>query len=766
MSDNELKIKITADAEGVKSGSETGAAAFENAAQRITTSVEGMNGVLSKFGALLAGVLSVGAIKSAIDAATSYNASILSLSRVMGQTTEQASVLATAIKIIGGSTEEYAAMNMRLGMHIKSNAEALEQLGVQLKDGNGNLLTQTEIFDNAIKAMAEYKEGADRNQFALYAFGRGAAEVYKYLYLTQGVMKQATDVANTYGLVVGTQAAQQTKEFSYQLNILDIIFDAVKIKIGNEVLPSVVSLAGAMGDFASTVLPSVMGAVKAFLTVFEGLSLSVKMAGAAIIGTLYAIGDVVASVAKAVVQIVHGDFQGAWDTMKGGFKDAQIDMKATNDMIVADAEKSAKRLEAIWMPSGAKGSSAAGPGKGTKSFEAPDTKKPKEDKSRMAEWRDELEKQKMDEKAYFDFSTTREKEYWQTKLTLTKAGSAEAFEVKHQIFELEKKDAQTEITDAEKQIQTEITLAEKSTAAKSKALDAKYQLGKISASQQITDEKKLQDDLYAEEMKHFKEWEALAEKYPQVWQSVQDKMRLASEKHDDAISTLNNKLQLETKKTYDSLFQPLQTALDTSVKGIILGTTTISKAISNMGVSILSSFVDMLGKMLMNWIKNSDAMAAVQEGFNALMVALGIQNTADKAAIETVSATESITKSAAVGAAATYADVCEELPYGWLYGAAIAAAAGAAIMGFSASAAGGYDIPAGINPVTQLHSQEMVLPADLANNVRNMTGGGGRGGGSTFIFNGVLDAKQLTSGHGRQILKGLSSTARGLGIRR
>lgn len=51
--------------------------------------------------------------------------------------------------------------------------------------------------------------------------------------------------------------------------------------------------------------------------------------------------------------------------------------------------------------------------------------------------------------------------------------------------------------------------------------------------------------------------------------------------------------------------------------------------------------------------------------------------------------------------------------------AAPAAAAGAAAV-MSFSAAGGYDIPAGVNPLTQLHAQEMVLPARLANPMRDM----------------------------------------------
>ena len=49
------------------------------------------------------------------------------------------------------------------------------------------------------------------------------------------------------------------------------------------------------------------------------------------------------------------------------------------------------------------------------------------------------------------------------------------------------------------------------------------------------------------------------------------------------------------------------------------------------------------------------------------------------------------------------------------------------------SAAGGWDIPAGINPLTQLHENEMVLPAEHAQTIRDMAGQGG--GGDTIVIN-------------------------------
>ena len=755
---DELKVKISSDVAGVQTGMSQASAAVSQSVSTMKDSIGDLNGVIKTFSGLIAGGLAGAALKGAIDAATSYNASILSLSRVMGQTTEQASVLATAIKIIGGSTEEYAAMNMRLGMHIKSNAEALEGFGVVLKDGNGHLLSQQEIFDNAIKTMGEYKEGADRNQFALYAFGRGAAEVYKYLNLNEGVMKTATDVANQYGLVIGGAAAQQTKQMSYQLNVLGIIFDAIKIQIGNEVLPTVVSFAGMLGEVASVAIPILVGAIKGILTAFESLVLGFKIAAAVMIGTLSSISAIFSAVVSAVQLIIKGDFAGAWNALKGGASDVKDNFKATWDLIEADATKSAARMKQIWMPTAA--ADVKGPGKGTKTFTAPE--KGKEDTSSdMSKWRDELEQKKMDEKAYFDFSTETEKAFWESKKALATKNNNDLFQINHQIFELEKKDVQQQIADAEKQITTEMALAERSTAAKQTELDKKYQLGEISASQQISGEKELAENLWTTQLELFSKWETLISRYPKEWQKVQDQIALASQKTDITIDALNTKQALETKKTWDKILSPIQSAISTSVQGMILGTTTLQKAIANLGQSILASFIDLGVKELLAWTGKELAKLNISQMYSAALVALGITTATEKEAIETPAAISTITKNAGVaasGAAASQASI----PY---IGPALAIAAAGAMLGLvmgyraMASAEGGFDVPAGVNPITQLHSQEMVLPANLAQNVRNMTGGG-RGGEIHIHAMDSKDVKRVLTGNSSSVGRAMKAALR------
>lgn len=112
--------------------------------------------------------------------------------------------------------------------------------------------------------------------------------------------------------------------------------------------------------------------------------------------------------------------------------------------------------------------------------------------------------------------------------------------------------------------------------------------------------------------------------------------------------------------------------------------------------------------------------------------------------------------------------------------AGIAAFAGvSAIVGKVASARGGYDIPAGVNPMTQLHEEEMVLPKQHANTIRalgkSVMGDGsmpmsqpsGVSGGDINNFNfqswDSKDLRRFMKKHGRELAGGLKGYGRNFG---
>ena len=99
------------------------------------------------------------------------------------------------------------------------------------------------------------------------------------------------------------------------------------------------------------------------------------------------------------------------------------------------------------------------------------------------------------------------------------------------------------------------------------------------------------------------------------------------------------------------------------------------------------------------------------------------------------------------GAAASAASIPV---YGWAIALAAGAAVLAGVMGMKSSigsAKGGWDIPAGLNPMAQLHEEEMVLPKEQANAVRNMAKNGG--GSQTHVHIHAMDAKSFKQALGR-----------------
>jgi hypothetical protein len=108
-----------------------------------------------------------------------------------------------------------------------------------------------------------------------------------------------------------------------------------------------------------------------------------------------------------------------------------------------------------------------------------------------------------------------------------------------------------------------------------------------------------------------------------------------------------------------------------------------------------------------------------------------------------VSVTQGHIAEAVAGAAASQAFIPFVGPF--LAGAAASAMLGS-LEGITApllSAAGGYDIPAGINPLVQTHAREMILPEEYADVIRGMAGGGGAGGDTYHVTIHALDSQSF-----------------------
>jgi hypothetical protein len=168
-------------------------------------------------------------------------------------------------------------------------------------------------------------------------------------------------------------------------------------------------------------------------------------------------------------------------------------------------------------------------------------------------------------------------------------------------------------------------------------------------------------------------------------------------------------------------FAPLTRAWEKSLSGMLSGSMNFYKARQTLEQGALKAAEDAGAKMLSTYTANEAKKAMIAASSQSQLQAIRSAGEAETLAGQAALAMKSIANSAAeafAGATAFLAPVLgPAAPAGAAAVSGAVLAEGASIM----SAAGGFDIPAGLNPITQLHQNEMVLPAELADKVRGMT---------------------------------------------
>ncbi len=236
----------------------------------------------------------------------------------------------------------------------------------------------------------------------------------------------------------------------------------------------------------------------------------------------------------------------------------------------------------------------------------------------------------------------------------------------------------------------------------------------------------------------------------------------------------NRQIQEANDKTLKQFQSSMNALVKTFADGLVSmaeGSESFGKLMRKVGQQILDDIFRVVIGMVEKWAWGETERVLATTQAQALLDALGLRGFAaaivrDQAQVASAVAAEKlktaanqagatqnmaisgqtalkdISNSAAQAASGAYNALAGVPIVGPILGAAAAATVFAAVLAFKglvASAAGGYDIPSGVNPLTQLHAQEMVLPARLANPMRDMLASFGSGNaqsptGHTFSF--------------------------------
>lgn len=694
---SDLLFRLGADPSGLLSGLAAAQSAMRAAATRmqgamspVKSAVEQATAGMQRFSGVLGG-LSVAAAAAGLSRTINQIADLDDAAEKTGASVEALSSLLNTLGPTGVSLDTITTAMSRLNKAMnnaddetKGAGEAFQVLGIKTRDAAGNLRPTETVLEEVARKLSEYKDSANKTALAVAIFGKSGAELLPML-------KDLASTTREAGTVTGDQAAAAEKAAN-ALRKLGVEMTNMQQALTNALIPSLNDFLGKLRSIASisgnplkwgkylfgdaSDIDGEVDRIQAEVVKLEAMRARVRAlpmgqqdaAGVGDIDVQLGLYARQLQEAKAVQRAQQGLGVSGVSRPVSPFSDARFKGPGDAPKLSGDGG------------SGAASAAAALAQRQRTALEQLGMQIAKEQEL------SEVEQMRLRTTtgAYRDFSAT-------VKQRLM-AGAAEIDQIK--ALEAKIKEA----GEAEK---------------------ADVEALKVLKVQALADIKSQNDELDRAAQK----WRELVDptyKYVQQLEQIRALVssgRLTKDQGMAAEFDVQIGMQAELEKGLKPAAEPAWlgtmqggfTRLFESIKdGSISAQGVMQGAFGMMGNIVTG----VLSKLATEWVASMvvGKLAAIQTAFS------------------------DISASAARAGAAAFASTAA-IP---IVGPGLAPEAGAAAYGGAmsfasgliASASGGYDIPAGVNPMTQLHAREMVLPADIAQPMREqLAGGGGMGGG-------------------------------------
>jgi len=236
---------------------------------------------------------------------------------------------------------------------------------------------------------------------------------------------------------------------------------------------------------------------------------------------------------------------------------------------------------------------------------------------------------------------------------------------------------------------------------------------KMTEEQLLAQQKQFEDQRYQIKAAALRDEQALlkgSDQDPVAVAKLDAQMETLEQQHQAKLAAIRQKEVAQQQQITDQMYSSIKSGMTNVVEGAMNGSIKMSNVLQSMMQVVSQAVINMITQTTEKWITD-----------------LLLTDTTSK-----TSALGQITTNAGVAGSAATASAAAIPLIGWMLAPEAGIAASAAAMAFApmASAAGGYDIPAGLNPIVQTHAKEMILPAKYADLIRGMADGGGGGGGA------------------------------------
>ncbi len=305
-----LNVVLSADTAQFNSAMTKAAFTAERELQKISRSAK-LNGAVMTAALVAAATAFTVKMKHIIDDADEIG----KMAQKLGLSTEELSKLKYAAEISGVSIEQLGVAMSKLNKNAVAGSAAFASLGIELKNSDGTLRSNTEILGDIAERFSKFKDNATKSAMAMEIFGKSGAEIIPLLNSGKSGLDAMGAEAERLGIVFSTKTAKSAEQFNDNMTRLSKNVEGISLSIGSGLLPVLVQLSETMKSSnnetsAFSVLGKSLGAV---LILVANRAMEVNQA-------FKDIGNGIADVAFAATQLAQGKFKEAFETMR---KDGQ-----------------------------------------------------------------------------------------------------------------------------------------------------------------------------------------------------------------------------------------------------------------------------------------------------------------------------------------------------------------------------------------------------------------------------------------------------------
>jgi hypothetical protein len=274
-----------------------------------------------------------------IDALIKSNDQLKDLQSNLHISAIEAGGLNEAMKRLGVNPVDYKTVYAGITSAIHSNGDELDRLGVKYKDVDGKLLDNRAILQNAKTTLDAYTDGWDRNKAAA-AIGMGTYEqITDTLKVTTAEVETSKQRLDDYqlGISAGTQdmvTKYQTamREFSRET---DLMGEGFKRIYADAVMPAYTAMANMMQEGWPSIVRATRIGVSTIVAMGYALADGLYIVKESIQATFSVIGNGLGAIAAATVLFMSGDLAGAKNALAAGWEGAKDRIKLAGKDIVA-----------------------------------------------------------------------------------------------------------------------------------------------------------------------------------------------------------------------------------------------------------------------------------------------------------------------------------------------------------------------------------------------------------------------------------------------